>query len=81
MGEQRIVLEQQPDIALIGALAGHGFAGDLDDAAVRLLEAGNEAQRRRLAAAAGARAARPSRPAPTAKLTPIDRRGRTERAC
>ena len=30
-----------------------GFAGDLDDAVVGILEAGDEAQRRRLAAAAG----------------------------
>jgi hypothetical protein len=53
VGKERVVLEQQPDIALIGPLPDHGFACDLDDAFVGILEAGDEAQRGGLAAAAG----------------------------
>ncbi len=50
--KQRVVLEQQPDVALVGALSVHGFAGDLDRAPIQILETGNQSKCRGLAAAA-----------------------------
>ena len=38
MRKQRVVLEQQFDVALVGALSVHGFAGDLDRAPIQILE-------------------------------------------
>ena len=52
MRKQRIVLEEEAHIALIGALADHRNAFDLDRTFVRFLETGNQAKRRGLAATA-----------------------------
>ncbi len=55
--KQRIVLEHHADAALLGAdpaTAGDDLAGDLDLALVGAVEPGDQAQRGRLAAAAGA---------------------------
>src|SRR5262249_31332439 len=50
--EQRVVLEDHADVALVGLAARQLLAGELDDAAGRLLEAGDHHERRRLAGAA-----------------------------
>ena len=44
MRKQRVVLKQQPDVALAGALSVHGFAGDLDRAPIQILETGNQSK-------------------------------------
>src|SRR5262249_12525226 len=49
--EERIGLEHHPHVALVGSDAGDVLALDEDPARVRPVEAGDEAQRRRLAAA------------------------------
>ena len=51
VGEQRIGLEHHADIALVGLQPGDVLAADDDRAGGRLLEAGDHAQHRRLAAA------------------------------
>ena len=55
VGEEGVVLEDHPDLAALGrhpgAVAGDGHARDLDGAGLGLLEAGDQAQQRRLAAA------------------------------
>src|SRR4029453_300432 len=77
VGEECVVLKQQADIALIGALTGHGLAGDFDDAFIRRLEAGNEAQSGGLAAAAGAEQ-RNGLSGAYCEAHPVDRGGRAE---
>jgi hypothetical protein len=47
--EQRVVLEDRVDLALVGRVARDVAAGELDGARVRALEAADEPQRRRLA--------------------------------
>jgi hypothetical protein len=47
--EQRVVLEDGVDVAGIGRLPGHVGSAELDGAAVRSLEAGDDAEKRRLA--------------------------------
>jgi hypothetical protein len=49
--EQRVVLEDGVDVALVRRHAGDRLAGEQDLALGRLLEAGDHAQGRRLAAA------------------------------
>src|SRR5207244_4395460 len=49
MLERRVVLEDEPDAALLRAAAGHLLLGDVDRARVGALEAGDAAQQRRLA--------------------------------
>ena len=56
--ERRIVLEDEPDAALLRGDAGDVAAADDDASAVELLEPGDRAQQRRLARAARARAGR-----------------------
>ena len=52
MREQRVVLEHDTDIALIGLAECEIVSSELDDPACRILESGNHQQRRRLAGAA-----------------------------
>src|SRR5207248_5572382 len=54
MREERIRLEDGVDVALVGRLAGDGLLAEVDRAGVRLLEASDHPQRRRLATAGGA---------------------------
>ena len=54
MREQRIVLEHQADVALDGRQPGQVATAERDRARGRLQETGHQAQRRGLAAAAGA---------------------------
>src|SRR5439155_16483308 len=49
--ERRVVLEDEPDPALLRAAAGHLLLRDVDRARIRALEAGDAAQQRRLAGA------------------------------
>ena len=51
MREQRVVLEDRVDVASEGRRVGHVLLAQLDRARADLLEAGDHAQRRRLAAA------------------------------
>jgi hypothetical protein len=51
--ERRVVLEHEPDVALLGRQAGGVEALDHHGPLVRVLEAGDDPQQRRLAAAAG----------------------------
>ncbi len=50
--ERRVVLEYEADVAPLGRQPGGVLSGDLDGAGVGSLEAGDDAQQRRLAAAA-----------------------------
>ena len=52
--EQAVRLEHHPHVALVGGHPGEVLAADLDAARVGVLEAGEAAQRRGLAAARGA---------------------------
>src|SRR5262249_18476475 len=52
--KQRIILKQEADIALVGAMPPHLDAADLEAPRGWMLEARDHAQRRGLAAAAGA---------------------------
>src|SRR5262245_1966010 len=54
VGEQRVVLEDDTDVALVRLAARQILAAELDDAAGRLLEAGDHHERRRLSGAARA---------------------------
>ena len=54
VAEQRVVLEDEPDVALARVHVGHVAAVQRDAAMVDFGEAGNGAQQRALAAAAGA---------------------------
>ncbi|MND81108.1 hypothetical protein D3C80_728940 [compost metagenome] len=54
MREKRIGLEDHRDIALIGGQHGHILVADQDASVGRMFEAGQHAQRRRLAATGGA---------------------------
>jgi hypothetical protein len=50
--ERGVVLEDEPDVAVLRRQLGRVGAGDLDDAVVGVFEAGDDAQQRRLPAAA-----------------------------
>ncbi len=52
--EQRVILEHQPHIALVGGNAGEVATVQLDGTTPRLLQPGDDAQQRGLATAAGA---------------------------
>jgi hypothetical protein len=53
MGEKRVVLKDDADVSLVRGNAGEVVAADRDAPAVGLHEAGDEAQKRGLAAARG----------------------------
>ena len=61
--EQAVRLEDHPHVALVGRDLGEVLAAHLDRAGRGLVEAGEDPQRRGLAAARTGRAARPARPA------------------
>ena len=50
VGEKGVVLEEEPHVAFVGALADHGFARDLDGAAVGVFKACDQAEGGGLAA-------------------------------
>ena len=66
--EQRVGLEDRVDVALVGRHRRHRLALEEDLALGRLLEARHHPQRRRLAAARRARAARRTRPVPIVEV-------------
>ena len=67
--EDRVVLEDEPDVALLRREVRDVAAGDADRSLVRQHEAGDQAQDRALAAAARRRAARRARRSATSRLT------------
>ena len=76
--EQGVRLEHGVDVALVRRDALHVLAADADEALVGLLEAGEHAQRRGLAAAATGRAATGTRPARTYEVELVDGDHRAE---
>ena len=77
VGKQRVGLEHHVDRALVGRHGGHVHAVDEDAAGRRLLEAGQHAQQRRLAAA-GAAENREELAAMDVERHPVDRRDAVE---
>ncbi len=77
--EQAVGLEHHPHVALVGRRSRDVLAVDDDPARIRLVESGNEAQRRRLAAAARAEQ-RHELAGLEGEVDPLERRHRPEGA-